>query len=526
MARTETANEQPESDITHAPISSSSGRNGSQFKVASRPTPHTDSLKNEITLQPEVDNTDQATAGLTLPLRAKLLVVFGGFAILFLVVFGLGGWNYWRLTEQTSLTTANQQRLEQIQQLRMAWVGEQGAIARALIAESAQVTSKFELAYYRVIFDNNIFLLTKPGSPWWAILADIETRHSLLVAEFNLIGVEIASARPEAARQRWEDSAARVADLTARLTEVVDGQSRVVDSNLVVLQALQDESWLGFGIACGIGLLAFIILVLIANSSVIGPMGRLNVKLGHLLYGQTTRITNRLNSLEYDVEMQVQKVAAARHDMKLPLSNIRNAAEITLICHSAELPPDAQANLTEIIELTDASANQINNLLARRDTRLNLVATDLYTLVDRVVELVDLRDFKVHVHVELERAILDPDLIEHVLLNLLSNARKFSAGGIVVGTRLHENREGSETEIWVWNDGSVILAAEREMIFRAGGQTAVGRAAGGHGLGLWIVKSIVERHSGRIIVESHEKVGTTFKVFLPYLTQQEADSRL
>lgn len=523
MARTETANEQPEPDITIAPIPSP--RAEGQLKAASAAN-WDDSAKSEA-LPAEVGKettTDQATAGLTLPLRAKLLVVFGGFAILFLVIFGLGGWNFWRLNEQTNLTTANQQRLEQIQQLRLAWNGEQNAISHALIPGLEAVSADFERSYYRVVFENNMFLLNKPGNDWKLILNDLETRHILLTAELNLMAEDIVNGKRDAALKRWQESSPRITDLTARLTELAEAQSRIVESNVRVLDALEDDTWLGFCIASGVGLLAFILLVALANKGVIAPMGRLNVKLGQLLYGQTARITDRLNSLEYEVEMQVQKMAAARHDMKLPLSNIRNAAEITLICHN-ELPPDALANLSEIIEITDTSAHQINSLLARRDSRLRPVATDLYTLVERVVGLVDLRDFKVHVRVELERAVLDPELIEHVLLNLLSNARKFSTGGIVIGTRLHERGKDSETEFWVWNDGPVIPADERDLIFRAGAQSALGKAAGGHGLGLWIVKSIVERHSGRIVVESHEKVGTTFRVFLPYLTQQEADNR-
>jgi signal transduction histidine kinase len=123
--------------------------------------------------------------------------------------------------------------------------------------------------------------------------------------------------------------------------------------------------------------------------------------------------------------------------------------------------------------------------------------------------------------VEVAHAVIDPALMEHALLNLVSNARKFSQLGIGVGTR-RSRKAGTvdeyEIEIWVWNDGALISAGDRQEIFKPGKQLEDGKKAGGHGLGLAIVKSIAERHHGRVVVDSHEKVGTTFRIFLPELS--------
>lgn len=472
--------------------------------------------------------TDQATAGLTWPLRVKLLVVFGGISLLFVVAFGSAGWIFGRLTSLSDRAVTEQVRLERMRQMQTAWAGEQAAVGRVLLKSTdVRPASDFEFKVYHITFENNLFLLSqKPIEPGLkSILLDLEQRHSVLAAIFNLTLSDWQSGVNKQANQRWEDNAGLVEDLTARVATLAEEQNSIVQASQSALARGQSESQWQLGAIAGSGAVLLALLIWLANHFVIAPMGKLNVKLGQLLYSQTTRITDRLNLLEYEVETELERVAAARHDLKLPLSNIRNAAEITLICQP-NLPSDVQANLNEIIETTDASATQINSLLARTDNRLQLQKANLAGLVERVLELVDLREFKLHLRVELAHATLDPELIEHVLLNLLSNARKFSAGGITIGTRLAKNSPGAvrlemaqpvEAELWVWNDGPCIAGHERETIFRAGAQTAIGRAAGGHGLGLWIVKSIVERHGGRVVVESHDKVGTTFRVFLPYL---------
>jgi signal transduction histidine kinase len=135
-----------------------------------------------------------------------------------------------------------------------------------------------------------------------------------------------------------------------------------------------------------------------------------------------------------------------------------------------------------------------------------------------VLRLVDLSLYSVQRKVEVEEWAMDRTLMEHALLNLVSNARKFAASGVGVGvrkTRKAGTVDEDELELWVWNDGAIISHGDRQEIFKPGKQTDEGKKAGGHGLGLSIVKSIAERHHGRVIVDSHEKIGTTFRIFIP-----------
>ena len=100
-----------------------------------------------------------------------------------------------------------------------------------------------------------------------------------------------------------------------------------------------------------------------------------------------------------------------------------------------------------------------------------------------------------------------------MLVNLLANSNKFAAAGttITVGGVVRD----SEIELWVKDEGPGLPDGTREAIFerfrRSSGDEP---AESGMGLGLWIVKSIVERHGGR--VEAHDTdTGTAMSFILP-----------
>jgi len=108
----------------------------------------------------------------------------------------------------------------------------------------------------------------------------------------------------------------------------------------------------------------------------------------------------------------------------------------------------------------------------------------------------------------------DKDKIKQILINLLSNALKFTEDGIV-SLKLEDT--GEEVEIEIEDTGVGIPSEDIPYIFERlyRGDKSRNRKTGGSGIGLTIVKKLVLAHGGIIEAESEENKGTKFKIFLP-----------
>jgi signal transduction histidine kinase len=116
----------------------------------------------------------------------------------------------------------------------------------------------------------------------------------------------------------------------------------------------------------------------------------------------------------------------------------------------------------------------------------------------------------------------DPVQLERMLVNLLTNAVKFTPDGGRVEVQLRTRNEN--TEIVISDNGMGIPEEEQAKLFTRffRSSTATERAIQGTGLGLTIVKAIVALHGGRVDVESAHQRGTTVTVTLPH-RQELAD---
>ena len=104
-------------------------------------------------------------------------------------------------------------------------------------------------------------------------------------------------------------------------------------------------------------------------------------------------------------------------------------------------------------------------------------------------------------------------MVQHVWVNLLGNAIKFSPQGGTLS--VHLKRQGHEAVVSVRDAGPGMDEATRRRIFEKFYQGDTAHAAEGNGLGLSLVKRIVDLCQGTVSVDSAPSQGSTFTVYLP-----------
>lgn len=222
-------------------------------------------------------------------------------------------------------------------------------------------------------------------------------------------------------------------------------------------------------------------------------------------------------------QMRVDFVANVSHEIRSPLTSIKGFTQM-LKAGQGKIPEEFHPFLEKILHNTERMIALFNDLLnlsviESRD-RIQLELTplgDILDLAEAAVQSTDpLKQFKVHRDLRSSQILVDPKLFEHVLINLLENARKYS-GGSVAEVTVSGQEVAGRFELRVSDKGPGIpkehLGRIFERFYRV--DTSRERGTGGTGLGLAIVKHIVGKHQGSIHAESDGQTGTTFVISLP-----------
>jgi heavy metal sensor kinase len=215
--------------------------------------------------------------------------------------------------------------------------------------------------------------------------------------------------------------------------------------------------------------------------------------------------------------------ADAAHELRTPLAIIQGETEIALT--SRNLPEEIRTVLASNLEELDRLTRIVNDLLTLSEAEAGRqvlakqpvnVGKLLVDLVDQMRLLASDRNIRIEVQCT-PNLWIDADKlwIRRAILNLLDNAIKYSKDlGII---EVQAGKESSLIKIQVRDDGIGIHPEDLPHIFdrfyRA--DPARNRDTGGAGLGLALVKWVVEAHNGSIRVDSEPDQGTLFEVFLP-----------
>lgn len=224
-------------------------------------------------------------------------------------------------------------------------------------------------------------------------------------------------------------------------------------------------------------------------------------------------------------------LSSVSHDLRTPLAGIKAAASSLLQEDVDWSEEDRRAFLLDIDSEADRLSRLVSNLLDLSRIEAGAIKPSkewegVDELIHRVVRRLQPR-LGDHLIVEdvphtMPAVRLDAVQIEQVLTNLIENAAKYSpvATTITVAARMNRTSDrAEELRIAVSDQGPGIPAAEQTKIFdkfyRIAGS---GRRACGTGMGLAIVKGLVEAHGGHIQVKSAPGLGSTFTVVLPVET--------
>ena len=226
--------------------------------------------------------------------------------------------------------------------------------------------------------------------------------------------------------------------------------------------------------------------------------------------------------LEQERELREQFVSALTHDLRTPLSAARMSAQI--IARSVGEPDRVQRNSARLMQNLDRADGMIRDLLdahlIRAGERLPIhaAACDLHQLVREALdELAAVHGDRFEF--ESEGPVIgywDGGSLQRVLENLCNNAIKYGSEHDKVTVRLRE-LPADEVELSVRNRGNPLSEAEQKELFRSFHRAPAVRSSriSGWGIGLTLVKGVVEAHAGVVSVASSATEGTLFTVRVP-----------
>lgn len=253
-------------------------------------------------------------------------------------------------------------------------------------------------------------------------------------------------------------------------------------------------------------------------------------ELRSLMVGIVLRQSDELASINIELQRSNEELDSfayiASHDLKEPLRGIHNYANFLMEDHGAELPQEGVRKLETLVRLTQRMEDLLNSLLQFSRlgrAELLLKSVDLQDLVQQVIATLTITRPQPSIEFRLPRALptikCDRTQVNELFTNLITNAIKYNdqpQKWVEIGWIKAEGQEKNSSTpplitFYVRDNGIGIAEEYLNKIFqifrRLHGRDEFG---GGTGAGLTIARKIVERHGGKMWVESIPGRGSTF----------------
>lgn len=234
----------------------------------------------------------------------------------------------------------------------------------------------------------------------------------------------------------------------------------------------------------------------------------------------TDTINNLADALERQETLRKRLTGDVAHELRTPLATLQSHLEAMIdgiwkpekdrliSCH------DEIVRISNMVGDLERLAKYESENLILNKANFNITETVQHIINNFESEYVN-KGITIELIAEDKYINADKDKICQVVINLLSNALKYSPKGSIVEVSI--NSEENETKITVKDNGSGISEVDLPYIFERfyRADKSRNRLSGGSGIGLTIAKAIVEAHKGKIEVISKVDSGTEFKVSLP-----------
>lgn len=236
-----------------------------------------------------------------------------------------------------------------------------------------------------------------------------------------------------------------------------------------------------------------------------------------MLIGSINHLANSLETLEKLRKKLTEDVA---HELRTPITIVQSYLE-AMMEGIWEASPERLQSCYEEATRIGKLVGDLESLakLESENLALNKTEIDLYDLIDKTVKSFEneISNKKIQVNIKGTncKANADYDRLKQVVVNLLQNAVKYSKDGCQITFEIHETEDTVGFSI---QDSGIGISNEElpyifERFYRA--DKSRNRSTGGSGIGLAIVKSIIDAHNGKISVESELGKGSKFSMILP-----------
>lgn len=222
---------------------------------------------------------------------------------------------------------------------------------------------------------------------------------------------------------------------------------------------------------------------------------------------ETRRACRELEAFSYSVS----------HDLRAPLRALAGFSEAVLADSADRLDASGRDALGRVVETARQMDRLIGDLLAFSRVirgRVERVAVDPEGVVAEVLHRLGHQTARVRVE-PLPAVLAHPVLLGQIFQNLLSNAFKFVAPGVVPEVRVRAERRGRQVRFWVEDNGIGIAPRHQERLFGDFERASLSLDYPGTGLGLAIVRRSLDRLGGRVGMVSQEGRGSRFWFELP-----------